>query len=206
MDASIPAALVSRIRGLKSFDPDTTATHASTGAIIWLTGLSGSGKTTIATELANALRRERSGVCVLDGDELRRGVNSDLGFSPEDRTENVRRVAELAKLLAGEGLIVIAALISPFQKDRSNARAIARTAEVDFIEVYLNCPVDVCEHRDPKGLYKRARTGSLVAFTGIDSGYEVPQEPEIVLFTGVQSAGESRAVLLEFLHDRLTRI
>lgn len=203
MDASIHAPLISRIRGLKSPDPDTTAPISSKGAIIWLTGLSGSGKTTIATELADALRRERPGVCVLDGDELRRGVNSDLGFSPEDRAENVRRVAEMARLLAGEGLIVIVALISPFQKDRSNARAIARAAEVDFIEVYLNCPMDVCERRDPKGLYKKARTGTLTAFTGIDSGYEAPQEPEIILFTAAQSAGECTAALLEFLRDRL---
>jgi len=206
MDAFIAAVLPSRIRGLKSPAPDsTTSSIPSQGSIIWLTGLSGAGKTTVATSLAQTLRRERSGVCVLDGDELRRGLNSDLGFSPEDRTENVRRVAELAKLLAGEGLIVIVALISPFQKDRGKARAIAHAAGVDFIEVYLNCPIDVCEQRDPKGLYKRARTGNLNAFTGIDSGYEMPQEPEVVLFTGKQSVQESTEVLLQFLGVRNIR-
>jgi len=203
MDASIHAPLVSRIRGLKSPDPDVTAPIASKGAIVWLTGLSGSGKTTIAAGLADALRRDRPGVCVLDGDELRRGVNSDLGFSPEDRAENVRRVAEMARLLAGEGLVVIVALISPFQKGRSNARAIALAAKIAFIEVYLNCPMAVCERRDPKGLYKKARTGTLTEFTGIDSGYEAPLEPEIVLFTAAESAGESTTALLEFLRDRL---
>ncbi|WP_202797482.1 adenylyl-sulfate kinase [Chthoniobacter flavus] len=176
----------------------------STGAIIWLTGLSGSGKTTIATALERALRQACRGVCVLDGDELRRSVNSDLGFSPEDRAENVRRVAEIARLMAQAGLMVVVALISPFHKDRHQARSVAAASGIDFIEVYLDCPLEICERRDPKGLYKKARTGNLAAFTGIDSGYETPQHAEIVLSTGTQLESESIRTLLEFLGARFS--
>jgi adenylyl-sulfate kinase len=204
MDASIPAVPVSRIHGLKLRDSESTPSLPSKGAIVWLTGLSGSGKTTLATALEKALLAENRRVCVLDGDELRRGVNSDLGFSPGERTENVRRVAEIARLMAHAGLIVIVALISPFRKDRGNARLIAQGGGIEFIEVYLDCPLDVCEQRDPKGLYRKARTGKLAAFTGIDSGYEPPQAPEIALSTGTQSAGESMAVLFDFLGTRIS--
>ena len=139
---------------------------------------------------------------MLDGDELRRGINSDLGFSPEARTENVRRVAEIAKLMARAGLVVVVALISPYRKDRQNARNIAQGCGIDFIEVYLDCPVEICEGRDPKGLYRKARTGDLVAFTGIDSGYEPPRGAEIVLSTGTQSASDSTEALFEYLGAR----
>lgn len=175
--------------------------HAA-GVIIWLTGLSGSGKTTIATALETTLRRANRGVCVLDGDELRRGVNSDLGFSPEARAENVRRVAEIARLMAQAGLVVVVALISPYRKDRGNARNIAHGSGIDFIEVYLDCPLEICERRDPKGLYRKARTGDLAAFTGIDSGYEPPLDAEIVLSTGKQSASESMETLIKSLGAR----
>lgn len=203
MDASILAVPVSRIRGLKLRDPESTPSPPSKGAIVWLTGLSGSGKTTLATALEKSLLAENRRACVLDGDELRRGVNSDLGFSPEERTENVRRVAEIARLMAHAGLIVIVALISPFRKDRSNARLIAHGGGIEFIEVYLDCPLEVCEQRDPKGLYRKARTGRLESFTGIDSSYEAPQEPEIALSTGTQSAVESTAMLFDFLRARI---
>ena len=173
------------------------------GAIIWLTGLSGSGKTTIATELEKTIRSHHRGVCVLDGDELRRGLNSDLGFSPAERAENVRRVAETAKLMARAGLIVVVALISPFRKDRRNARAIALAGGITFLEVYLDCPLEVCERRDPKGLYRKARAGEIAAFTGVGATYEAPQEAEIVLRTGGESPGESIAKLGAFLRARL---
>jgi adenylyl-sulfate kinase len=188
---------------LKSETTHPASIAPSKDAIIWLTGLSGSGKTTIATTLARALRQANRRVCVLDGDELRRGVNSDLGFSAAERSENVRRVAEIARLMAKAGLVVVVALISPFDKDRRNARNIALGSCIDFIEVYLDCPLEICERRDPKGLYKKARTGNLAAFTGIDSGYEPPREAEIVLATGTQSATESMVVLFEFLRTRL---
>lgn len=161
------------------------------GAIIWLTGLSGSGKTTVAGELARLIRRAGPGACVLDGDDLRRGLNSDLGFSPAERAENVRRVAEVARLMARTGLIVIVALISPFRNDRRRARGTALAGGVGFMEVFLDCPLTICEQRDPKGLYRKARAGELVAFTGIGSAYEPPEHPEIVLRTGAESSAES---------------
>ena len=173
------------------------------GAIIWLTGLSGSGKTTISTELEKILRRSNKRACVLDGDDLRRGLSSDLGFSPEDRAENIRRVAEVARLMARAGLVVIVALISPFQNDRQKARAIAAASGVDFIEVFLNCPLAICERRDPKGLYRRARAGEIAAFTGIDAAYEAPLHPEIVLCTGTESRSDSIAKLVASIRSRL---
>ena len=171
--------------------------------ILWLTGLSGSGKTTVATEVARRLRHEGQPVCVLDGDELRRGVNSDLGFSPAERTENVRRVAEMAKLTGQAGLIVVVALISPFRQDRAKARKLASEGGVDFIEVHLDCPLHVCEGRDPKGLYRKARTGEIAAFTGIDATYEAPENPEITLQTAIESPTESTARLEEVVRFRL---
>ncbi|MDR3406561.1 MAG: adenylyl-sulfate kinase [Chthoniobacter sp.] len=183
--------------------PDPHPLARPTGAIIWLTGLSGSGKTTIATELEKVLRRNDRSVCVLDGDELRRGVSSDLGFSPEDRAENVRRVAEIARLMADAGLLVIVALISPFRRDREKARQIADAGGLRFIEVFLDCPISICEQRDTKGLYRKARAGELAAFTGVDAAYEIPQTPEIALSTGTESPGESTAKLGGFVCDRL---
>jgi len=173
------------------------------GAIIWLTGLSGSGKTTISTELEKIIRRSNKRACVLDGDDLRRGLSSDLGFSPEDRAENIRRVAEVARLMARAGLVVIVALISPFQNDRQKARAIATASGVDFIEVFLDCPLAICEQRDPKGLYRRARGGEIAAFTGIDAAYEAPLHPEIVLCTGAESRSDSIAKLVASIRYRL---
>jgi len=147
--------------------------------IVWLTGLSASGKSTLANALEVKLQHKGYKTYLLDGDELRTGLNSDLGFSQEDREENIRRTAHLSQILLDAGLIVITAFISPFQKDREFARSLVTDDE--FIEVFVDTPLEVCEQRDPKGLYKKARAGEIKDFTGVDSVYEKPMNPEIVL-------------------------
>ncbi len=164
------------------------------GAVVWLTGLSGSGKSTLAAELERALFEQGKQVCVLDGDDLRRGLCSDLGFSPADRRENIRRVGEVARLFAEAGFICIAAFISPYRSERDLARRICPKGR--FLEVYLNAPLEVCERRDPKGLYARARTGELKEFTGISAPYEPPEKPDLELRTDLLSAPECCALLL----------
>ncbi|MGV1757782.1 adenylyl-sulfate kinase [Rhizobium sp. A22-96] len=169
-------------------------------AIIWLTGLSGAGKSTIANLLEKRLIAEGKHVFILDGDNVRHGLNKDLDFSDESRAENVRRVAEVARLMAEAGLIVIVALISPFQKERKLAREIA--GDVIFIETYVSTSLEICEARDAKGLYDRARAGEIKNFTGIDSAFEIPDCPDIVLDAGKTSATE--AVNRLYSHLRLT--
>ncbi|KGN48610.1 adenylyl-sulfate kinase 3 [Cucumis sativus] len=149
------------------------------GCVIWITGLSGSGKSTLACALSQGLHARRKLTYILDGDNIRHGLNSDLSFEPEDRTENIRRIGEVASLFADAGIICIASLISPFRKDRDACRALL--AEGDFIEVFLDVPLNVCEARDPKGLYKLSRAGKIQGFTGIDDPYEEPLNSEIVL-------------------------
>jgi adenylyl-sulfate kinase len=148
---------------------------------VWLTGLSASGKTTLAFALEKHLTELGHACFVLDGDNVRHGLNRDLGFSPEDRTENIRRVAEVARLMNDAGLIVITAFISPLQSHRTMAREIIGSGR--FFEVYLETPLDVCESRDPKGLYKKARAGKIAEFTGVTSPYEAPKDPAIVINT-----------------------
>lgn len=150
-------------------------------AIAWLTGLPGSGKTTISDAVDRELAAHGRHVCVLDGDNLRHGLCSDLGFSAADRAENVRRTAEVARLMAEAGLVVIVSLISPFRTDRARAREIA--GDLPFLEVYVDTSVAVCETRDPKGLYARARTGEISAFTGVSAPYEIPEAPDLTLRT-----------------------
>jgi adenylyl-sulfate kinase len=151
---------------------------------IWLTGLPGSGKSTIANALEQRMHAAGRHTMLIDGDQLRGGLNRDLGFSDADRAESVRRAAEVARLMVEAGLVVVVALISPFRADRAAARA--RFAAGAFMEVFVDAPLAVCEHRDPKGLYRRARSGQLSAFTGIDSPYEVPLAPDLRLATAEQ--------------------
>jgi bifunctional enzyme CysN/CysC len=177
--------------------------HGHRGAVVWLTGLSGSGKSTIAQALERELFIRAMHPYVLDGDNIRHGLNSNLGFSPEDRVENIRRVSEVAKLMADAGNVVITAFISPYRVDRQRARAIALEGSAEFIEVFVDAPLQVCEERDPKSLYKKARAGEIRGFTGIDAPYELPVDPEIVVQTDQQSIEESVATILERLLPRL---
>ena len=173
------------------------------GAVIWLTGLSGAGKSTIAQALERDLYHRGMHTYVLDGDNIRHGLNSNLGFSPDDRFENIRRVSEVAKLMADAGTVVITAFISPYRMDRRRAREIALEGNAEFIEVFVDAPLEVCEARDPKNLYKKARAGEILEFTGIDAPYEAPDDPEIVVHTDKQTVDESVATILEQLLPRL---
>src|SRR5437016_4433928 len=173
------------------------------GAVIWLTGLSGAGKSTIAQSLERDLFHRGMHTYVLDGDNIRHGLTSNLGFSPDDRMENIRRVSEVAKLMADAGTVVITAFISPYRMDRRRAREIALEGNAEFIEVFVDAPLEVCEARDPKNLYKKARAGQIREFTGIDAPYETPEDPEIVVHTDRQSVDESVATILEQLLPRL---
>ncbi len=175
------------------------------GAVIWFTGLSGAGKSTIAQVLERELFHRAMHTYVLDGDNIRHGLNSNLGFSPEDRVENIRRVSEVAKLMADAGAVVITAFISPYRMDRRRAREIALEGNAEFIEVFVDAPLEVCETRDPKNLYKKARAGEIRDFTGIDAPYEAPEDPEIVVRTDEQTVDESVATILEQLLPRLRR-
>ncbi len=172
------------------------------GSVVWLTGLSGAGKTTIAHAVEAELRRRRYGACVLDGDCLRRGLCSDLGFSPADRQENIRRVGEVARLFADAGLICIVALISPYRRDRARARAAAPPER--FIEVFVNAPLEICEARDPKGLYARARAGALSDFTGISAPYEPPDQPEVELRTDRETVSTCVTRVCDAIQCKLT--
>ena len=173
------------------------------GAVIWLTGLSGAGKSTIAQALERELFHHAMHTYVLDGDNIRHGLNSNLGFSPDDRVENIRRVSEVAKLMADAGTVVITAFISPYRMDRRRAREIALEGNTEFLEVFVDAPLAVCETRDPKNLYKKARAGEIADFTGIGAPYEAPEDPEIVVHTDQQTVDESVGTILEQLLPRL---
>jgi len=170
--------------------------HKST--ILWFTGLSGSGKSTIACALEKQLHEQHAQTYILDGDNMRHGLNSDLGFSCEDRKENIRRIGEVAKLFVDAGFLVLSSFISPFTQDRGLVRELVNKDE--FIEVYVKCPLDVCEHRDPKGLYSKARKGEIKNFTGIDSPYEEPVRAEITIDTSLSSIDESVNKIIEYLY------
>jgi len=175
------------------------ATAGLHGATVWLTGLSGSGKSTVAGEVARALAAAGVPAYTLDGDNLRHGLNGDLGFSAEDRTENVRRVAEVARLVADAGLVALVPVISPYRAGREHARLLHEAAELVFVEVYVQAPLDVCEARDPKGLYRKARAGELRGFTGVDDPYEPPQRPDLVIDTTTTSPADAAAAVVESL-------
>ena len=151
------------------------------GCTVWFTGLSGSGKSTVANAVAEQLQTQGRPWYILDGDNVRHGLNADLGFSAEDRTENVRRIGEVARLMADAGIVALVPLISPYREDRDRVRTIHDAAGLPFCEAYLDVPVDVCEERDPKGLYAKARAGELRGLTGVDDPYEPPVDPELRL-------------------------
>tara|TARA_Y100001956_G_scaffold28766_1_gene28439 strand:- start:309 stop:905 length:597 start_codon:yes stop_codon:yes gene_type:complete len=168
--------------------------------ILWFTGFSGSGKSTVAGALESALHQQGVHTYLLDGDNVRHGLCKDLGFSDEDRVENIRRVGELSKLMVDAGLVVLTAFISPFQAERDMVRNLVGDGE--FIEVFLDTPLDVCEQRDPKGLYKKARAGEIKHFTGIDSDYQMPVNPEIRIDTSANSLEQSVQQLVAYLKDK----
>ena len=171
------------------------------GATLWLTGLSASGKSTIAVELERMLLSSGKHAYRLDGDNIRMGLNKNLGFSAEDRTENIRRIGEVTKLFADSGMISIASFISPYKIDRDHAREIHVDSKIPYFEVYVECPLEEAEKRDPKGLYKKARAGEIKGFTGIDDPYEAPESAEIVLKTHEMSIKESAQALYKLLED-----
>ena len=177
------------------------ANNGHKGGIIWLTGLSGAGKSTIAIEAEHQLFLKGYQVNVLDGDNIRFGLSADLGFSPEDRTENIRRIGEVAKLFAEAGILVITAFISPYKQDRDRIRAIAGDI---FHEVFIEADLEICENRDPKGLYVKARNGEISDFTGISAPYEKPRTPELVIDTGEQGIGESTKKLLSYIDEKFS--
>nr|MBP7324014.1 adenylyl-sulfate kinase [Deltaproteobacteria bacterium] len=170
------------------------------GITIWFTGLSASGKSTLAVALEEALYERGARTFILDGDNVRHGLNKNLGFSPEDRKENIRRLGEVARLFNEAGIITLTAFISPYREDRQSARDLA--ADGSFVEVFVDCPVDVCEQRDPKGAYKKAREGIIKEFTGISAPYEEPERPEIHLRTDQLSVDQSVQTVLDYLEAR----
>ena len=168
--------------------------------VLWFTGLSGSGKSTIANAVENKLFDLEKHTYLLDGDNIRMGLNKGLSFSEKDRNENIRRIGEVSKLFVDAGVIVLTAFISPFVKDREQVRNLL--SEGEFIEVFIDTPLEVCESRDPKGLYQKARTGEIPNFTGISSPYEAPANPEICLKTNEMSAEEAASKVLSYLKDK----
>ena len=176
---------------------DRTKLLNQKGATIWLTGLSGSGKSTIAVELEHALIENKHQAYILDGDNIRHGLNKNLGFSPEDRTENIRRIGEVAKLFTEANIITIAAFVSPYREDRDNVRKLLGHGE--FVEIYVKCSIEVCETRDTKGLYKKARAGEVKDFTGISAPYEEPLNPELTIDSSMLSVEESTRSILNYL-------
>jgi len=171
------------------------------GATVWLTGLPASGKSTIAVALEAALLDRKRAAYLLDGDNLRHGLNGNLGFSAEDRAENVRRTGEVARLFADAGVVALVSLVSPYEADRARVRELHEAHELPFLEVFVDTPLEECERRDPKGLFARARAGELKGMTGIDDPYEAPRSPELHLKPLEQSVEESVAALLARLGD-----
>lgn len=192
--------------------PDTVWHHATVtrqrrellndhrGAVIWFTGLSGSGKSTLAHEVEERLHRLGARTFVFDGDNVRHGLCADLGFALADRSENIRRIGEMAKLFVEAGVIALTAFISPLRSDRERLRQ--RLGESDFIEIYCHCPIEICESRDVKGLYRRARSGEIKDFTGISSPYEAPEHPDLVLESGTQPLQECADRVVAMLIQR----
>lgn len=181
---------------------DRAALLGQKGATLWFTGLSGSGKSTVAVALEKALHAQGRLAYRLDGDNVRLGINKNLGFSAEDRAENIRRIGEIAKLFVDAGVIVLSSFVSPYRADRDQVRQLHADGGMDFIEVYVDVPLEEAEKRDPKGLYKKARAGQIKNFTGIDDPYEAPQSPELVLPSHQMSLEDEVEALLKALRDR----
>lgn len=169
--------------------------------LIWFTGLSGSGKSTIANVVEQKLFKKGINTYILDGDNIRTGINNDLSFSPKDRAENIRRIAEIANLMIDAGLVVLAAFVSPYKKDRESIKNIVK--DVNFVEVYINASIEECERRDVKGLYKKARVGEIKNMTGIDAPYEAPDNPDIEINTEKETIEESVTKIIAFLASKL---
>ena len=170
--------------------------------LIWITGLSGSGKSTIASDLEYYFHKKGIKTYVLDGDNIRKGINQNLTFSPEDRSENIRRIAEISKLFIDAGTVVIGAFISPYQKDRALVKTIV--TEENFIEVYVNTSIEECERRDIKGLYKKARKGEIKNFTGISAPYEIPENPSIEIITEQESVEDAIIKIANYIKNKLS--
>lgn len=170
------------------------------GVVLWFTGLSASGKSTVANEVSYRLFEKGKISYVLDGDNIRHGLNKNLGFSPEDREENIRRISEVSKLFADAGLIAITAFISPYRKDRDFCRTICGDGR--FIEIFVKASIDICEQRDPKGLYKKAKSGEIKEFTGISAPYEEPLKPEIILDADTMTIEEETAAVISYLEEQ----
>jgi len=179
---------------------DRQAIKKQKSCILWFTGLSASGKSTIANALERRLHDLNKHTYLLDGDNIRMGLNKDLGFSNENRDENIRRIGEVGKLFVESGLIVLCAFISPFQKERDKIRMLVDKDE--FVEVFVDTPLDICQKRDPKGLYKKVKSGEIANFTGISSPYEAPKDAEIVIRTDVMSVDESVEIIIKYLNDK----
>jgi adenylylsulfate kinase len=179
---------------------DRESLNGHRGCTVWFTGLSGSGKSTIAVELEKHLWARGVRSYILDGDNIRHGLNKNLGFSPADRTENIRRIGEVARLLTDGGIVALTAFISPYRADRDQVRALM--AAGDFVEVFVDCPLEECERRDVKGLYQKARAGQIPEFTGISAPYEAPLKPEITIRTAGQSVADSVTQVLGYLEGR----
>jgi len=175
--------------------------HGHKTYLLWFTGLSGSGKSTLANLVEIALHKKGLSTYILDGDNIRQGINNDLSFAPQDRTENIRRIAEISNLMLDAGVITLAAFVSPYIKDREDVKQIVGSE--NFIEIYVNTSLSECERRDVKGLYKKARSGEIKNMTGITAPYQAPVDPDIEVITDAQSIEESVVVIMEFLNTKL---
>ena len=180
---------------------DRRKSNGHNSFLIWFTGLSGSGKSTIANAVEQELFKQGIKTYTMDGDNIRKGINNDLSFSPEDRTENIRRIAETAYLMIDAGLVVLAAFVSPYKKDRDNIKNIVK--DVNFVEIYINTSIEECERRDVKGLYKKARAGEINNMTGISSPYEAPTSPDIEIKTEDESINDAVKKIIDFIKPKL---
>ncbi|WP_425076414.1 adenylyl-sulfate kinase [Psychroserpens sp. S379A] len=182
---------------------DRIASNKHNSFLLWFTGLSGSGKSTIANVVEQKLFQKGIKTYTLDGDNIRKGINKDLSFSPEDRTENIRRIAEIANLMIDGGLVVLAAFVSPYKKDRENIKSIVK--DVNFVEIFVNTSVEECERRDVKGLYKKARAGEIKNMTGVSAPYEAPEHPDIEIKTENESVELAADRIVDYITPKLSK-